>query len=222
MGSNVKAYYRFESGALTTDTTGNGNTLTNNNSVASAAGLFGGCADGGATNTNKYFDIASNLGIAGNSDCTVACWIKMVTEISSAAYVFLQHLSTSGADRYINMYYEYNLGDRRIVCSFSGVSAFFPVSLGTSQWHHIAAVRDVAGTSGVIYVDGVAGTPITIGSGTTGLDRSSIMGASADSFISAYIDDSFFASYKATTAQINQLLSSTKPTFITSDLPWSN
>ena len=38
-GANLKAYYRFESGALTTDSSGNGKTLTNNNNITNSAGV---------------------------------------------------------------------------------------------------------------------------------------------------------------------------------------
>jgi hypothetical protein len=144
----------------------------------------------------------------------------MRTEIASGGTVFLQHLSTGGADRYINAYYEFNGGNRRIVCSFSGTNAFYNIDLGTTDWHLITLTRDVAGNAGTIWVDGVAGTPSTLGSSTLGLDRTSIMGAVADSFTSAYMDDVFIASYKVSSGEIAQLLLGTRPDTITSQKPW--
>ena len=67
------AVYHLES--LTTDSTGNGYTLTNNNSVAaSSSGKFGGgAADFGATNTNKTLSVSNNLGIDGGN-CSISAW----------------------------------------------------------------------------------------------------------------------------------------------------
>lgn len=209
--ANLKAYYRFDSGALTTDSKGS-NTLTNNNSVAeNASGQFGYAADGGATNTNKYLRADSNIGIDGNSSMTAMCWVKMNTEIAAGTSVFLQHFSTGGAQRYINAYYDYNGGTRRIVCSFSGTNATFNTTLGTTNWHHIAFVRDVGATSGVIYVDAVAGTGITIGSGALAIDRISLVGAAADSFLSGLMDDVAFFNRALSSTEISNYYNGLTP-----------
>lgn len=205
--ANLKAYYRFNSGALTTDSKGS-NTLTNNNSVSeNASGKFGYAADGGATNTNKFLRIDSNIGIAGNSSMTISLWLKMNTELASGGSVFAQHFSQTGSKRYINVYYDYNGGTRRIVAAFSSANAFFNGSLGTSNWHHIALVRDVGANTGVIYLDGVAGTPVTLGTTELSIDRVSILGANADSFLSGLLDDVAFFDRALTATEIAKVYS---------------
>ena len=203
--ANLKAYYRFESGALTTDSSGNGKTLTNNNNITNSAGVFGYCGDGGVSNTNKYLAIQDNLGIAGNEAVSMSFWIKMNTEIASNTQVFLQHMSTLTADRYISCYYDYNAGTRRLTASFSGTNAYFNIVLGTTSWHHVVIVRDVANSVGYLVVDGVKGSTSALGTSTTGINRLSILGAVSDSFLSGMIDDLAVFNTVLTPDQIKEL-----------------
>src|SRR3990167_2629412 len=96
--ANLVAYYRFNSGALTTDSKGS-NTLTNVNTVGETASCkFGYAADTGESNSNKLFTIATNLGINGNGDISISFWAKLRTEIGAGSQYFFSHTSTGGAD----------------------------------------------------------------------------------------------------------------------------
>ena len=73
--ANLVAHYKCDAGALTTDSSGEGHTLTNNNGVAEVAGKYEGGASCGINNTNKSLSIADDLGIAGGP-ISIAGWIK--------------------------------------------------------------------------------------------------------------------------------------------------
>lgn len=73
--TTLKAYYRCESGVLTIDSSGNGYTLTNNNTVGEATGKYGIAADLGASNSNKYLSVANNFGIDGGV-ITMNLWFR--------------------------------------------------------------------------------------------------------------------------------------------------
>lgn len=105
--TNLKAYYRFESGALTTDSSGQGKTLTNNNAVGEGTGVYGVCADFGSTNSTKSFnrtpDILSHAEIAAG--WTFNMWIK-TADITAANELF-RYISNDGTyernlESYIN------------------------------------------------------------------------------------------------------------------------
>lgn len=85
--SSLQAYYRFNTGELTTDSKGS-NTLTNVNTVGEATGKFGIGADFGTANSDKYLHIASNLGMNLASDYSVSLWVKCRTEPASGEFQF--------------------------------------------------------------------------------------------------------------------------------------
>lgn len=77
--ANLKAYYRLVNGALTTDSSGNGYTMTTNASVTDFAGLFAKCGgDFGAVGAGRYLNIDNNLGISGGS-ATISLWYQGAT-----------------------------------------------------------------------------------------------------------------------------------------------
>lgn len=152
--ANLKAYYRFESGALTTDSSGNGYTLTNNNTVGEGTGVFGGCADFGAGNTNKYLSVASDFGIDGGNT-TISGWFKLHSEISSGVYSFVDFGSETNYIAYW-MLYEYNAGTRRLTFNrqeqlLENNFLNYNVTLGTG-WNHIALTYN--GTTLRAYLNG--------------------------------------------------------------------
>jgi hypothetical protein len=82
--ANLLAYYRLETGALTTDSKGS-NTLTNNNTVGEGTGRYGVCADYGSSNTTKSLSRAARLSTA-RSNFTMGAWIK-TTNLSQSGIV---------------------------------------------------------------------------------------------------------------------------------------
>lgn len=164
--SITKALYHLEN---TTDSSGNGNTLTNNNSVAFNAAKFGNGADFGSSNSNKSLQILNNLGIS-NTSITMSCWSKRNAEISTGIQTFFAHNdSTTRTKDYV--YYDYNGGTRRLIFSHTknfvgSADVVYNITLGTNNWYHLAYVFD--GTNVYAYLNGLyLGTASTTGNGTT-------------------------------------------------------
>lgn len=185
--ANLKAYYRGEN---VNDSTANANTLTNVNSVAFTGGKFSNAFDFGSSNTTKYLQRTTDLGIAGNSNSSFSFWVKLQAEIASSTWTLLRHSSTSGADRYIEVYYDYNAGTRRLVVDVSGTTYTYTVTLGTSNYHHIVITKNVAGNSSHLWLDNTDVANGTLGSTTTG-NNFIVLGAREvpSNYSSVFIDD---------------------------------
>lgn len=188
--ANLKAYYRFNSGALTVDSSTNGVTLTNNNTVGEATGKFGIGADGGSSNTNKSLSTSDTLGIDGGS-ITISCWIKLNTEIASSLWFFVFQGNNTSKVSY-QMRYEYNGGTRRMLfnrgrLSISDDAVIQNIALGTSNWHHLVLTYDGTNVRG--YIDGsLVGTTASSGNGSgTQVVGTYVLGP--DFYPSAIIDD---------------------------------
>lgn len=159
VNANLKAYYKLNAGALVTDSSGNGYTLTNNNSVAEADGqdsAFGKAADFGVSDFNKSLSIANNLGIT-TKVISMSCWVKLNAEIASGAWKFIFHQSAE-QDWSIGISYEYNGGTRRLnfVSIQAGIGTtpyYHNITLGTSNWYHLAITCD--GATVKAYLNGV-------------------------------------------------------------------
>jgi len=209
--SNVKAYYRFESGALTTDSSGNGVTLTNNNTVAEgASGKFGGCADFSSSNSNKYLSASNNLGIDGGVIC-MSCWVNLqASPGNNTGYTLMSQSNATSKVAYYMTYYN-NAGTPGLYFNRSkkGVAdqqTSYAVTLSTGTWYHLVMTYDATNVkaylNGALVAvvaasgNGSAATPdrITIGSSTT-----------PDGYSSAFIDDAVFMNWILTAEQIRQL-----------------
>src|SRR5437667_77580 len=69
---SVRALYHLED---TTDGSGNGYTLTNNNGATFVPGLLGKAATGGSPNVGSYLSLASDVGIGGGT-VSISAWFK--------------------------------------------------------------------------------------------------------------------------------------------------
>lgn len=188
--ANLEGYYRFESGALTTDSSGDGETLTNTNSVGETTGKYGGAADLGSGDHNKDFRRSSNYGLTGIQDMTFVGWFKLNAEISSGEYHLFSLETTLSTARYLFFTYQYNSGTRRLRANVGGTGTSYNVDLGTANWHHIAYVRE----SNVpkIYLNGTLVVSGTAGSGTS-TDNRVYIGRQTDGNNDAAIDIDDFA-----------------------------
>lgn len=163
------AYYRMESGALTTDNSGNGRTLTNNNTVGEDTGQFGGAGDFGTANTDKSLSLATDMGILGTS-VTLSGWFKCNTAIPDASNWILTALENSTTDVQYAFEYARSGATRQLIFRRyrQGVAAdavSVNTDLGTT-WHHMVLTYDATYLRG--YLDGalVAGPTKLSGNGT--------------------------------------------------------
>ncbi len=211
----VAAYKLDESSGNAADSSGNGFTLTNNNTVAYAPGLINNAADFGSANTNKYFSSTTNYGITGNF--SVSLWVKLNTEISSGIYGFFQ-TSNTNVNVIYTVSYEYNSGTRRIKVdrvkagdSFN--SGTYNVTLGTSAWNNIILVYN--GTTVKAYFNNVEVISVTTsGNGAYGSADGTTVGSlfdytvgssSPNNYTSSLIDIVNTWSRSLTTTEIAQL-----------------
>lgn len=207
--ANIKGYWKVDTGALTTDSSGNSHTLTNNNTVAEATGLFNVCADFGSANTNKYLNIADNLDITGGA-ISMSIWVKLNAEIASGEWCFIMQGSETNFVR--NMIeYEYNSGTRRLRfrrtrSNVADDDALYTITLGTSSWYLLTYTYDATTVRG--YVNGVLVTSVaSSGNGTaTGIDQVSIgarnPAGTPDEYASFLQDDTAIWNRKLTSQEV--------------------
>lgn len=197
--ANLKAYYRFESGALTTDSSGQGKTLTNVNTAVDGTGVYGGAVDLGSTNSTKYLYIANDLGITGGA-CTVSIWVKNNSDIGSGAWKFWTQ-GDAGTFVDFQVAYEYNSGTRRLqfrrIRRGTSTAEFaYNLTMGTSNWYHIVQTYDGTTVRGYVngaYVGSVAssgnGASNTVDGFNVGADGSDQSGGTLSAYCSSIFDD---------------------------------
>lgn len=189
--ATIKAYYRFLTGGLTADYTGNGYTLTNVNGVAeTASGKFGYGADYGSTNTDKYLYISNNLGIAGNGDISISGWFYINNlPTSGNTHMLLEHYSTTTSDRYFQIYLVNSGGTQYVTINCSNTYSSYTTTLTTNAWHHIVGTRNVSGNVGTLYIDNSAVTTCEVGTSTGSTNLSRIGGAGLNLCLQGVADD---------------------------------
>ncbi len=217
--SSLKGYYRFESGALTTDSSGNSKTLTAISDPADdSAGKYGNsCAFDG--NDGYYRDSDSDYAPTGSFSC--GAWIKtsnsgvrqsIIIKASSTNYSFGLELNTD--NKIQATLWQYAGGEYLVV------TAVGP-TLTDGLWHHV--VMTYNGTVLTAYVDGVEVGSDNTTSGTwyTGSTRFSI-GCRADNanYFTGSIDDAFFYNgYVLSINEINVLFNESTTNYLTNYRP---
>lgn len=118
--TGLQAYYKLDSGALTTDASGNGKTLSNTGSTTNGTAFLGtGSASFNGSNTHAL-QIADSLGYTTIGDTTISAWMKF-NNINSGAFNIDISTSTGSGKRIIiytghvsnkiSIYNSGNLGD---------------------------------------------------------------------------------------------------------------
>ena len=170
---NLYAYWKFdESSGNASDATGNGYTLTNNNTVGFAAGKIGNCADFGTTNTTKYF---SNTNVKNpstyNTGLSFSFWVYFNTIPSSDFDVFTtQDTSWSGCFIRVHSAVSTDFRFGNGITSDGGTTNV-TTSFSSGTWYHIVMTHSA--TANTYYINGsqVAQrtSNVTLSGGGTGL-----------------------------------------------------
>jgi hypothetical protein len=134
--SNLLAFWKL---ADLTDSSGNGRTLTNTNSVAFVAGKIGNAAQFDGTN---YLNRAMSVNFSAAN--TVSLWCRP-DDVSG-----YQALLIGNAGNTINISYT---GDSTFDIN-NASAGFINIAGAPEQWHHIVAVRDATTTS--VWLNGVS------------------------------------------------------------------
>lgn len=170
--ANLVAYYRMNTGALTTDSKGSF-TLTNNNTVSeTASGKFGYAATTGTSNTNKSLSINNDLGIGGGA-CSFSCWVKMNAEPGTNTSMGI--LAQDDVGSHVGYAIGYNdtagtksLFFRRTKQGVASDDASYTVTLGTSVFNNVVYTFDTTHIRGYLNGALVAGPTAQNGSGSAG------------------------------------------------------
>jgi hypothetical protein len=155
VNTNLKAYYRFESGALTTDSSGEGHTLTAISDPAEdASGKFGGAV---ALDGNDAYSATDHADFKPTGNFTVGGWVKITDEITSMIFasfsantkwagIALYIIGTTGKVRFVSAK---NSGT---TLNTDYIRAEGTTNVCDGNWHFCVATWD--GTNVKIYVDG--------------------------------------------------------------------
>lgn len=156
--TTLKAYYRFESGALTTDSSGNSHTLTAISDPAEdASGNYGGAV---ALDGNDAYSILAHADLQPTTeDFSFSGWVKT----SSTSAVIFQNLNIASGGLYGYYFYVSSAGKLTFLTCDGDGSALITLnsttSINTNTWTHVAATR--SGNVWTVYVDGVADGTVT-------------------------------------------------------------
>jgi hypothetical protein len=141
--NGLQAFYKLDD---TTDASGNGNTLTNNNSVTFSSGKIGNAA---VFNGSNRLTTSSNISI-GSSDFSISSWVNF----SSLGNSIINLIMATNAG--LALYYAkswYGTVDKLVVSKY-GVSnqreEYWVPNL--SQWYHIAVTR--SGSDMKVFING--------------------------------------------------------------------
>ena len=149
------SYYKFDDASgNASESTASANTLTNNGTVAYAAGKLNNAADFGTTNSTK--SLTRNGYLVSDGAVSFSLWGKQQTEIGSGIQTFLQIGTQSTGFR---LDYDYNAGSRRLSLvrlrnSLATVTTSYTITLGTSSYYHLVGVYDLSTIT--LYVNGAS------------------------------------------------------------------
>lgn len=151
------AYYRLED---INDNKGS-RTLTNYGSVSFNAAKFNNGADYGSDNSSKMLyrqDDNYNFNYGLNNNITLSGWFKIQTEPTTGQaqsfFCFqLDQYHNASYQRYFYRLYYYNDNGTKKIWTSNNSGGSYAVTLGTSEWHHIAMTTDASGNQ-KIYLDG--------------------------------------------------------------------
>jgi len=228
--ANCVALYKFESGALTTDSEG-GNTLTNNNTVTEDAVNYkeGACSADFESGNNEYFNITDANLDAGfplkNGDTTkiisVCGWIRPESD-PGAMGIFAKWNYTNNkrslaiiieAGNAIQIWNGYNSG-----ASYETKTHGSSLTLDAAHWYHIGAVHD--GVNKTIFVkiwDDTAGSQLGSNIDTTWTNETNVEDADlqigsledANYTFDGLMDEVVVFKDKLTEAEIDQIRAGT-------------
>jgi hypothetical protein len=155
--SVLKAYYRFESGALTTDSSGESHTLTAISDPAEDTGKWGG---GVTLDSNDAYSATNHTDFKPTGNFTIGVWVKIATPATSFLFSSYAYDGSvyAGIWLYVNTTTGYaSFSSSKNTGKVAGTD-FQVITGGTNvcdgNWHFVVGVWD--GTYLRIYVDGVS------------------------------------------------------------------
>jgi hypothetical protein len=222
---NLKAYYRFESGALTTDSSGENHTLTAISDPAEGTGKFGGAVD---LDGNDAYSAADHADFKPTGNFTVGAWVKTTGDADDAFVLvsYSQNTKVAGWGLYIG-YVSSTVGMAKFITgknTGTTVNTDWKLATGTvdivdGNWHFIVATWD--GSNIKVYTDGgdevsVAWTyaPAYAATNYVRVGCNNLTGTNTQ-FLTGSLDDVFLLNGTALTAyQVKEIYEGRSPAFL--------
>jgi len=193
--TSLVGYWKFdESNGNALDSSGNNNTLTNNNSITYSAGKINNGANIELDNS-QFFSIAyanqTGLGLTG--DCSFSFWVKINQQPPSTgetAYFFFNKSNEAGGLRayevaYSNNSGEYHLDFGKTVADVND-NYYAVTTLPVGSLAHVVITWKASTHTATFYVNNVV-----VGTSTGSVGSTSIDDEATPLQIGAYVDDSF-------------------------------
>lgn len=200
--ANLLAYWKLEN---TSDSIGS-NTLTNNGTTVFNAALFNNGADTATTNTTKFLNTSTDLGI-GTGAVTIAGWVNFNSLPNGTTQILFQLTDSLG-----HYFQVYRNSGNSFSLDAAGNAQSISLNVNVGEWHHWAIVRDTGNTISKLYLNGVQATTAGIGtSTTTNTNKFCIAGDAAGSgnLANAKFDDVVFFNRVLTAGEVLSLSRST-------------
>lgn len=218
--TGLQAYYNFTT--LTTDNSGHGNTLTNNNGVTQGAGIIGQAANL-VVSSAQFLSLADNAFVDFTSQLSISHWFKFTATGDAANQAMISkgnHLS--------NLEWLINIpaGSGHVGFFLGSTSAaIFGSANGTTltngNWYHVAVVYDgsLTGNSSRVkmWINGVsqtltfAGTFPSANTPAAGSFFIGKLGGATPEYCDGLIDEIALANVAWTSTQIAALYGSGSP-----------
>ncbi len=165
---NIVSYYKFDSGALTTDAL-SANTLTNNGTVAgTASGKIGFGADFSTTNSGKYFSCAASLVTTDKTTAayTTNIWINPSSFNNNDSTMFFGLCTNTKIRSKLGVFWDGSTSTKLTWSSWNGsggetlngTEQFSNITLST--WNMFSYTMN--GTALSFYLNGVAAGTATV------------------------------------------------------------
>lgn len=205
--TNIVSYWKLDESSGNAADSVASNNLTNNNTVGYAPCLIANGADFGATNTNKYFSIASNLGINGGT-VSISMWFKLRNASSDGFFILL---GDAGTDSRYQISYDTTpqMIYWRSLPGVGGIAEVYGVALDTTTWHHLVLTYNSGTTAFKGYYDGVEVISTTgSGNGSIGISSEFTVGGSPSiggQYVESYMDEIGVWSRDLTGAEVTTL-----------------
>jgi hypothetical protein len=209
--TNLISYWKLDeaSGTRVDSVVASANDLTDNNTVASAAGIIGNAGDFTAGNQENLTRVANASINTGNIDYTLQAWVKLKDK--SAVYVLWNKFNTGAADSEYSIFYN-NASDRLVFRMFIASGSFVDAvgnNLGSPSdgvWYHILAWHNAtANTVNIKINDGTTNSVDTSGASSGGTDGPIRIGGISTAFANAYIDECAFWKRLLTATEMTNL-----------------
>jgi len=148
---NPTAWYQFDTGALTIDSSPNGYTLTNNGTVTLNTNDFvKGNASMSMSASTQYLNNSSFYNIT-NKSWSVSFWLK---KTSNSVVDWLVSIGNSDNTPSKQVIIYYDASNLFIVSDWVGANAIVPAFLAAGAWHHFVVTYQTGTRTVIVYRNG--------------------------------------------------------------------